>query len=82
MYSAHCAGTLLSWKIASTGHSGTQASQSIQWSGSITVVRVDVEHVLALAETITGADRDAVRVLAAVTRFGDDKGHVPFLSLP
>src|SRR5262249_6618327 len=31
----HGAGTLLSWKIASTGHSGTHASQSMQLSGSM-----------------------------------------------
>src|SRR5687767_6234489 len=35
MYARHFSGTPLSWKMASTGHSGTHASQSMQWSGSM-----------------------------------------------
>src|SRR5689334_25001574 len=39
------------------------------------LVRLDDEHVLALVEAVDGADLDAVHVLAADARFGDDVSH-------
>jgi hypothetical protein len=36
---------------------------------------MDDEHVFALVETIDGADRDAVGVLAADAGFGNGEGH-------
>ena len=38
-------------------------------------VRVDHQHVLALVETVHGADLDAVHILALDAVLGDDIGH-------
>src|SRR5258708_6744113 len=45
------------------------------------VVRVDVQHLLALVEALHRADRDTVGVLAAVTGLGDDEGHERLLAM-
>ena len=41
-------------------------------------IRIDEQHVLPFMKTVNGTDRDAIAVLAAVTRFRDDAEHVPF----
>jgi hypothetical protein len=40
------------------------------------LVWVDVKHQVALVEAIAGAYDDAIRVLAANTRGGDNVGHL------
>src|SRR6516162_10248075 len=64
----------LSALMASTGHSGSQTPQSMQF------VRVDDEHVLALVEAVHGAHFDAVHGFAANAALVDDVGQLNILS--
>src|SRR6516225_9453897 len=64
----------LSALMASTGHSGSQTPQSMQF------VRVDDEHVLALVEAVHGAHFDAVHGFAANAAIVDDVRQLSVLS--
>ena len=66
---SHFSGSASSGKIASTGHSGSQAPQSMQSTGSITSMRsLDVD-------AVDGADVDAREILDVDARLGDHVGH-------
>ena len=66
---SHFSGSASSGKIASTGHSGSQAPQSMHSSGSITSMRA------RLVDAVDRADIDAGAVLDVDAGLGDDVGH-------
>jgi hypothetical protein len=44
------------------------------------VLGIDKQHLLAFVEAVAGTDNDTVSVLAAETRFRNDKGHDSLLN--
>ena len=66
---SHFSGSASSGKIASTGHSGSQAPQSMHSS------RIDHEHALADVDAVDGAHVDAGEILDVDARLGDHVRH-------
>jgi len=78
--SVHSSGTALSWKIALTGHSGSQAPHSMHSSGWIYSLRIEIVGLEVDARDRT--DVDTGLVLGVDARLCDGVGHERLVLAP